>query len=52
MADINELYKQYGELMIQLEIVQAKIQAVKQQIVNELNRPKEQKKEVESSDPT
>ncbi len=49
---MNELYEQYGQLMIELEIVQAKIQAVKQQIVNELNRPKEQKKEVESSDPT
>jgi len=40
---IEELYRQYGELAIQLEITQAKLQHVKQQIVEELNKPKEKK---------
>lgn len=37
MHSIDELYKQYGQLMIELEIIQAKINAVKQEIIKELN---------------
>ena len=37
---MDELYKQYGELLIQLEILQNKIQEVKIKIVNELNKQK------------
>lgn len=35
---LEELYKQYGELLIMLEFTQAKVNNVKQQIVNELNK--------------
>lgn len=35
---MDELYKQYGELMIQAEIIQAKIHALRQQIATELNK--------------
>lgn len=35
---MEELYKQYGELMIQLEILQNKIQIVKQKIAQGLNK--------------
>lgn len=41
MHSIDELYKQYGQLMIELEIIQAKINAVKQEIIKELNNGKE-----------
>ncbi len=37
---MDELYKQYGELLIQFEILQGKIQEIKIKIVNELNKPK------------
>ena len=37
---MDEYYKQYGELLIQLEILQGKIQEVKIKIVNELNKQK------------
>lgn len=37
MHSIDELYKQYGQLMIELEIIQARINAVKEQIVKEIN---------------
>jgi len=40
---MDELYKEYGELMIQAEIIQAKINGVKQKIAAELNKPKEKK---------
>lgn len=36
---MDELYKQYGELMIQFEILQGKINEVKGKIANELNKP-------------
>lgn len=41
---MNELYAQYGELMVQLEIVQSKIQAVKQKIAQGLNKKPIEKK--------
>jgi hypothetical protein len=37
---MDELYKNYGELMIQAEIINAKIQAVKQAIIEEMNKSK------------
>lgn len=37
---MDDLYKEYGELMVQAEVIQAKIQVVKQKIVAELNKPK------------
>jgi len=42
---VDELYKQYGELMIQAEITQAKINAVKQQIAEALNKKQTESKE-------
>lgn len=39
---MEELYKQYGELMIQMEILQAKINQIKQQIANELNKKEQE----------
>jgi len=35
---IDNLYKKYGELMIQLEIVQSNLTRIKNEIVNELNK--------------
>jgi hypothetical protein len=35
---LDELYKQYGQLLIQAEILQSKIQEVKAKIANELNK--------------
>jgi hypothetical protein len=35
---MDELYRKYGELMIQAEIIQAKINQLKQQIAEELNK--------------
>jgi hypothetical protein len=43
---MGDLYKEYGELMVQLEILQAKIQVVKQKIVRELNKKQEKSEEV------
>lgn len=36
---MDELYKRYGALMIQLEILQGQIQECKQRIAAELNKP-------------
>lgn len=38
---MEELYKQYGQLMIEAEIIQAKINSVKQQIAKQLNEKDE-----------
>jgi hypothetical protein len=46
---MEELYRQYGQLMIEAEITQAKINAVKQQIATELN--KEIKQDATTSNP-
>ena len=35
---LKELKEQYGDLMIKLEILQAQINQVKQQIVTEMNK--------------
>lgn len=40
--NLDELYKQYGKLMVDLEIIQSKINQLKQSIANELNKPKPQ----------
>jgi hypothetical protein len=42
---IDDLYRQYGELMIQAEILQARLNAVKQRLIEELNKPKDEAKE-------
>jgi hypothetical protein len=42
MNNLDNLYKDYGSLLIQLEIIQAKINHVKQQIAEELNQKGEQ----------
>lgn len=34
---MEELYKQYGEKMVQLEILQNQVQAIKNQIAEKLN---------------
>jgi len=39
---MDELYKQYGELMIQKEILDGQINAVKTKIAAELNKTKSQ----------
>lgn len=36
---MDELYKTYGELMIQQEILSARINEVKKKIAEELNKP-------------
>lgn len=41
---MEELYKQYGELMIQQEILSARINEVKKKIAEELNNPAKQVK--------
>lgn len=38
---MEDLYKQYGELMIQAEILQSKIQEIKSQIAQNLNQKEE-----------
>ena len=38
---MDELYKKYGEYMIQLEVIQARVLEVKRQIAEGLNKPKE-----------
>jgi hypothetical protein len=40
---MDELYKEYGNLMIQLEILQGKIKETKIKIANELNKESEKK---------
>jgi hypothetical protein len=42
---MEELYKQYGQLMIQLEILQGRIQEIKGKIASGLNNPTIQKKD-------
>lgn len=37
---MDELYKQYGELMIKQEILNSQINAVKTKIADQLNQPK------------
>jgi hypothetical protein len=37
---IDELYKQYGELMVKQEILQGQINEVKRKIAEELNKSK------------
>lgn len=37
---MEKLYERYGQLMIQLEILNGQIQEVKQAIANEMNKPK------------
>ena len=37
---MKELYELYGEAMIALEIAQNRVNQIKQQIANELNKPK------------
>ena len=36
---MKELYAQYGELLVQREIIDGRIATVKQQIANGLNKP-------------
>ena len=38
--DLGTLYRQYGKLLIQQEILQSKVQECKRNIVSELNKPK------------
>lgn len=45
---IEKLHEQYGELMIQKEIIDNRVMEVKRAIANEMNKPKEEKKEVPS----
>lgn len=43
---MDELYKEYGELMVQLEVLQGRINAVKGKIAAELNKqPKAEESE-------
>ena len=37
---MEKLYEEYGRLMIEMEIIQSKINQIKQQIAQELNKPK------------
>lgn len=37
---MKELYEQYGQLMVQAEIINNQIQQVKAKIAQELNKPK------------
>lgn len=47
---IDKLYEEYGKLIIQAEILQGKINEVKQKIARELNKlPAEEKKDEKSS---
>ena len=45
MSNLDDLYREYGSLMIQQEIIQAKISELKQRIAIELNKPQETKDE-------
>ncbi|KKN82815.1 hypothetical protein LCGC14_0306390 [marine sediment metagenome] len=38
--DLDTLYRQYGELLIQQEILQSKVQECKRNIVSEINKLK------------
>ena len=39
--DLNELYRQYGFLVIQLELLNNQINTIKQQIGNIINKPQQ-----------
>ena len=38
MADLKDLYAEYGRLMVEAEILNSKINEIKRQIAEELNR--------------
>jgi len=38
---LKELHEEYGKLMIQAEIIQGRINDIKRQIAEEMNKPKE-----------
>jgi hypothetical protein len=42
---LDDLHKQYGQLMIQNEIIQNRILEVKRAIADEMNKPKVEKKD-------
>ena len=37
---LDELYREYGKLLIESEIIQANIRRIKEEIVNEMNKKK------------
>lgn len=39
MNDVNNLYMQYGQLVLQAESIQNQLMQIKQQIIQELNKP-------------
>ena len=39
MTQMGELYRQYGQAMIQLEIANGRVQELKARIAQEMNRP-------------
>ncbi len=43
--ELKELHRQYGEYMIELEVLQGKIREVKTAIVQEMQKPKPKKEE-------
>ena len=43
--ELKELHRQYGEYMIELEVLQGKIREVKTEIVQEMQKPKVKEKE-------
>lgn len=47
---IEQLHQTYGKLMIDAEIIQAKIQEVKSQIAREMSKPVEPMQPVEKKD--
>lgn len=44
---MDELYKQYGELIFQLEILQAQIAHIKQRLAEEYNKKQQSKQDEE-----
>lgn len=40
--ELKELHEKYGELMIQAEIINARVQEVKRMIAEEMNKPKKE----------
>ena len=47
--DNDKLYADYGRAMIELEIAQLRVNQIKQQLVEALNRPPVEKKENEQN---
>jgi len=41
---MEKLYAEYGQLMVQMEILQSKVNECKRLIAEELNKPKAEKK--------